>query len=151
MDEEYDVIVLGTGLTVSAASDAPGSASPLLPGMLQPPAPSSITVAGLPPSAFASPKRQPRAHSPATLPLPIATVHLQDEAPLPITPTHTHRLPGPMTPGPSRSPYPGLQGWKTHPHSAQWLRSLPDPAHPAPTHGQPSITSHLALILVGRW
>lgn len=28
MDEEYDVIVLGTGLTVSAASNVQGAASP---------------------------------------------------------------------------------------------------------------------------
>lgn len=60
MDEEYDVIVLGTGLTVSAASGARGPALSPLPLGSAAPGP----IQSLPSRRLGPPKKQPRAHSP---------------------------------------------------------------------------------------
>lgn len=54
MDEEYDVIVLGTGLTVSAASGAPGSALPPPPRGAAAPSP---ILPSLPSAALGYPKK----------------------------------------------------------------------------------------------
>ena len=147
MDEEYDVIVLGTGLTVSAASGVRGSASP------SPPRDAAALGPILPslPSRRCRPRRScPRKDSPMPIPprrcfYPLPWP-ISKKRPLFWPPPPTPRAP---TPGPSRPPYSGRQGRKTHPRSPRCLLLLPDPAHPAPTQGQPSITYHLALILVG--
>lgn len=65
MDEEYDVIVLGTGLTVSAAPGARSPTSPHPPGSAAAPGPIlSLPSAGLPTPAgsLVPEKKQPRAH-----------------------------------------------------------------------------------------
>lgn len=80
-----------------------------------------------------------------TLLLPTVLAHLQEAAPLLAAP--------PNSPGPDPWPLPSSlfrpAGPENAPPLAPCLPLLPDPAHPAPTQGQPSITYHLALILVG--
>lgn len=132
MDEEYDVIVLGTGLTVSAALGAWGFASPPAsrgaagPGRPRHPPLTAIRRAAAP-GVVVPERAAPCPSLPATSLLPTAVGSSPRRCPFPGC-TLDFLVPTPSSP---RLPHPGLLGQKTHPRSF-------GPIPPAPPYLLPS-------------
>lgn len=155
MDEEYDVIVLGTGLTVSAAPGARSPTSPHPPRSAAAPDP----ILSLPSAALPTPagslvpekKKNSPVPTPTMSPLPTAVAPSLRNGPRFFCPLYSPGpdsrplLPSPSQPTPPLDPMLPRASRPIPPHSALYP---PEPLALRPDTGPFSIPSHLALILI---